>query len=240
MALATDPSWCSKGAQYFCCDNPVKIPDKPDVKLDFCYSTDGDFVEATEKDDAAEDNDDYLELWWYEDKCFSIPNKGDPSSQTRRAIEDSPYTNVKGLHRSEVAKLFTEDGRLLEVPVAESWVQDLLELSIAQAAADGAQDQHNGTLEERNGSRFSKICKPDKTVINTFNTSPYPGVGALSPSRLVFNLGTTGICFSAALVQTSHQQLANGLKTVVEHGKCIRTFICRDEKNIRADVCCRH
>ncbi|KAG8162769.1 hypothetical protein KVR01_007247 [Diaporthe batatas] len=222
MALATDPTSCSKGSQYFCCDNPVKIPDKPDVKLDFCYSTDGDFVEATEKDDAAEDSDDYLELWWYEDECFSIPNKGDPSKQNQRRdlIAD---VDVEGLHRSQIAKIFLDEGSVLEVPLSSPWVQDLLHLSTAAASSgwrpDRGQQQgdNNSTLEERNGSRFSKICRPDKTVINTFSSSPYPGVGKLTPSRLVYNLGTTGICFGATLVTTAHSQLAQGLKTVVEH-----------------------
>ncbi|KAI3319646.1 glycoside hydrolase [Xylariaceae sp. AK1471] len=216
MALATDPTHCSQGAQYFCCNNPVKIPDKPDVKLDFCYSTEGDFVEASEKDDAAEDSDDYLELWWYENKCFSIPNKDDPSVQ-KRTNERFKDIDITSLHRSQIAHLIREDGQVFEVPLADPWVQDLLKLSAAASRKVSKHVNHNSTLEERNGSRFSKICRPDKTVINTFNTSPYPGVGVLSPSRLVFNLGTSGICFGATLITTSHQQLAGGLKTVVEH-----------------------
>lgn len=220
MALATDPTGCSKGSQYFCCDSSVKIPDKPDIKLDFCYSTDGDFVEASEKDDAPEDSDDYLELWWYEDQCFSIPNKADPSNN-KRATEDLDDIDVSGLHRSEIAKIITEDGRVFELPMKDPWVQNLLELSVVELATDGELGKHNGNiaLEERNGARFSKICRPDKTTINTFSTSPYPGAAVLSPSRLVFNLGTSGICLGATLITTSHQQLANGLRTVVEHGE---------------------
>ncbi|KAK7958032.1 glycoside hydrolase family 18 protein [Apiospora saccharicola] len=219
MALATDPSGCSRGAQYFCCDNPVTIPDKPtDVKRDYCFSTEGDFVEAAEKDDAAEDSDDILELWWYEDKCFSIPNKDDPSVQARD-LQALRSIDVEGLHRSEIAKVHTADGGVLELPLDDPWVQELLELGVSSSESDYEQESHNhnGTLEERNGSRFSKICRPDKTVINTFNTSPYPGVGVLSPSRQVFNLGTAGVCLGASLVTTAHSQLAKGLKVVVEH-----------------------
>lgn len=221
MALATDPGSCSKGAEYFCCDNPVKIPDQPaDVKRDYCFSTEGDFVEAAEKDDAAEDHDDILELWWYEDKCFSIPNKADPSVQTRD-LKGLRSVDVEALHRREIAKVHTADGGVFELPLDDPWVQELLELGVD---ASDSEDEpvihsHNGTLEERNGSRFSKICRPDKTVINTFSTSPYPGVGVLSPSRQVFNLGTAGVCLGASLVTTAHSQLVKGLKVVVEHGE---------------------
>ncbi len=228
MALATDPTHCSKGSQYFCCDNPVKIPDKPDVKLEFCYSTDGDFVEASEKDDGALDSDDILELWWYEDECFSIPNTADPSIQKRNNDSTFGLPQVHDLHRSEIAKIYTADGQLFEVPLIEAWVRDLLDQSVAASIEDTfgqdndiilGESHGNNTLEERNGSRFSKICRPDKTVINTFSTSTYPGVRLLTPSRLVFNIGTQGVCFGAGLVTTAHSALTAGLKTVVEHGR---------------------
>ncbi|KAI1497269.1 glycoside hydrolase [Biscogniauxia marginata] len=227
-----NPTHCSKGSQYFCCDNPVKIPDQPDVKLDFCYSTEGDFVEASEKDDWALDSDDILELWWYEDERFSIPNTADPSVQKINNDSTFGLPQVHNLHRSEIVKIYTTDGELFEVPLREAWVQDLLDQSVAASIEDTLwqdedltlrESQGNNTLEERNKRRFTKICGPDNTVVNTFSTSPYPGVSLRTPSLLVFNLGTQGVCFGAALVTTAHSALTAGLKTVVEHATELQT-----------------
>ncbi|KAI5919754.1 glycoside hydrolase [Camillea tinctor] len=233
MALATDPSNCSKGAQYLCCNNPVKIPDKPDIKLDFCYSTEGDFVEASEKDDGPLNSDDILELWWYEDKCFSIPNTADPSVQKRNNDNSLGLPQVNAFDRSEIVKIYTSDDQFFEVTLTETWVQDLLDHSVIAPPIENTLWQNenltlgrpegNNTLEERNKSRYSKICRPDKAVINRFASSTYPGVSSLASSRLVFNVGTQGICFGTSLATTAHSALAAGLKVVVEHATELQT-----------------
>ena len=226
--IATDPSGCSEGYQFFCCSNPTKTPDVP-TNTDFCYSTEGDFVEASEKDDDPVDDKDILELYWYEDECFSIPNNADPSVHKRASQLEASYS-IAGLRPDQIVKIFTDSGVSFEIPLSVPWAQDILEQSLAADIRDVI-DEHekvgfgNHSLEERGGGRFSKICQANGNTINTFTTAAYPGAGGLirNGGRLVYAATTTGGCLTLGLVKVAHSSIQAGVKIVVEHGRIPRT-----------------
>ncbi|KAK0630488.1 hypothetical protein B0T17DRAFT_222151 [Bombardia bombarda] len=224
--IANDPSGCfGTGSQFFCCENPSKTPDIP-VKNDFCFSTEGDFVEATEKDEDAIDSHDILELWWYEDECFAIPNTADPSVH-KRAVDISSSYDLSGLEPNEILTLWTDSGMSYQFPITDEFAREIFDKSLAAGFRDSLGGGYenvgvttNGTsIEERTGSRISKICNANNVQINSFSTSTYPGSQSLikNSGRLVFASVTTGGCLALNLGKVAHGALAAGVKVVVEH-----------------------
>ncbi|GFF87212.1 chitotriosidase-1 [Aspergillus udagawae] len=89
--IAQDPSqtsFCDSGSSFYCCDLPLEdIPDS-DSDLNFCQSTDGDYVlsiQDTSNNNYDDDGNpaDILELWWYEEDVFVIPNDASPDNMKR-------------------------------------------------------------------------------------------------------------------------------------------------------------
>lgn len=83
--IATDPSKAGicdgDTSSYYCCDAPLEdVPDDQD-NLNFCQSLDDMYVLSNEYDDD-ENPADLIELYWYENEIFTVPNNEDPSTWT--------------------------------------------------------------------------------------------------------------------------------------------------------------
>lgn len=89
--IAQDPSklsFCDSGSAFYCCDAPVEeLPDN-DSSLNFCASSDGDYVlsisdGSTNNYDDDGNPADIIELYWYEDDVFVVPNDASPDVMKR-------------------------------------------------------------------------------------------------------------------------------------------------------------
>ncbi|KAF2154797.1 glycoside hydrolase family 18 protein [Myriangium duriaei CBS 260.36] len=82
--IATDPSkagLCDSGSSYYCCDAPLQ--DTPDDQndLSFCQTLDDMYTLSNEFDDDGNPAD-VVELYWYENEIFVVPNNESPDEHT--------------------------------------------------------------------------------------------------------------------------------------------------------------
>ncbi|KAF7505728.1 hypothetical protein GJ744_000494 [Endocarpon pusillum] len=78
--VAQDPTklLCDVGSSFYCCDAPTSSTDDNDLSLNFCVPLDNDYLLSNEYDDDGNPAD-IIELYWYENQVFVVPNDADPS-----------------------------------------------------------------------------------------------------------------------------------------------------------------
>jgi chitinase len=145
---------------------------------------------------------DLLELYWYEDECYPIPNTGDPDSMKRWLPEleygyegKRPTAMPPGSRNDGVPKICNADNECYNVlsPEKDIGFQQLL---------SSALNHSHAVLEPR--GRVAKICLP-KGKSNSFKAKYYPGVLPLSARGRQFygamKTGVqTGLCAALPLV----------------------------------------
>ena len=157
---------------------------------------------------------DILEMYWYEDECYSIPNTGDPDSMKRSVYghtPNRPLTQPAGGRNDGVPKLCNEDDECFNIldPDSDLDFQRLLALVTNSS-------QVFEPLEPR--ARTPKICLPNGKT-NNFVAKSYPGVLPLSArGRQFYGVVKSGakaaLCQGLPLVLGA-RQLA--VKYVTEH-----------------------
>lgn len=157
---------------------------------------------------------DILEMYWYEDDCFSIPNTGDPDSMKRSLYGPTskrPFAQRVGGLNDGVPKLCNEYDECFNILDPES---DLEFQRLLAIVTNGSYVSES--LEPR--ARTPKICLPNKQS-NNFVAKSYPGVLPLSArGRQFYGVVKSGakaaVCQGLPLVLGA-RQLA--VKYVMEH-----------------------
>ncbi|KAJ6086050.1 glycoside hydrolase family 18 protein [Penicillium sp. IBT 16267x] len=176
----------------------------------FCSAADTAYVYSDELD--SDDNStDFVELYWYEDDCFTIPNTGDPDLMKRWYALYDKVGEGEVLKRSVAPpsenenegspKICMDDG-CFNVPRSE--YEDFEEL--LWSVGNFTHSSYGEVVGEvvPRGSRIAKICQ-NKKQISQFNAKGYSPVNVLSNSRQFF-----GVVKSAA-----KSAICNGLPIVL-------------------------
>ncbi|GKZ40158.1 hypothetical protein AbraIFM66950_002704, partial [Aspergillus brasiliensis] len=189
----------------------------------FCSAADTDYVYSDELD--SDDNSaDFVELYWYEDDCFTIPNTGNPDLMKRWYALYDKVTEGEVLKRSvesssenehEDSRRVCVDDGCFNVPRSE--YDDFEEL--LWSVGNFTQTSYGEVLGEvvPRGSRVAKICK-NKKQISKFTAKGYSPVSVLSNSRQFFGVVKSGakaaICNGLPIVLGKR---VLGTDYVVEH-----------------------
>ncbi|EPE06529.1 chitinase class V [Ophiostoma piceae UAMH 11346] len=235
-------AWClSNTAEYYCCDKLANDDDN-DVVSNVCADTHGDYVENDEHD---EDGNvaDFMELYMYEDECFSVPNRADPTtdyskrwldgssrgglSNGTKLLGDLIATGLDALAESQKQLLAAaapiggrNDGhaKICDADgmcyyVSGAQDVDYAELKDLRAMLEIDSAHAEGELEER-GSRQAKICIP-KSKGSAFKAKHYPGVTKLAAKGLNFRTAVD-IAKCAGMALSNGARIL-GEKYVTEH-----------------------
>ncbi|KAG4435727.1 hypothetical protein IFR05_008777 [Cadophora sp. M221] len=200
-------------ASYYCCDQFNQTAPTTDPP-NFCVAADTDYVLSGSADPDG-NVADILELYWYEDDCFSIPNTGDPDSMKRSFYSPTsqrPIAEGPGGFNDGLPKLCNERDECFKILDAES---DLDYQRLLAIITNGTVVSDE-SLEPR--ARTPKICLPNKKT-NNFVAKSYPGVLPLSArGRQYYGVVKSGakaaLCNSLPLILGA-RQLA--VKYVTEH-----------------------
>ncbi|KAJ5958894.1 glycoside hydrolase family 18 protein [Penicillium vulpinum] len=189
----------------------------------FCSAADTAYVYSDELD-SDENSADFVELYWYEDDCFTLPNTGDPDLMKRwfalydkvgegeiwkRSVAPPPGKRNEGFPKICI------DEDCFNVPKSEH--QDFEELlwSVGNFT-HGSYVEVVGEVVPR-ASRTAKICQ-NKKQISKFSAKPYSPVSILSTSRQFFGVVKSGaksaLCNGLPVVLGKR---ALGTNYVVEH-----------------------
>ena len=217
QTVATDPSWCDTGSNYFCCDQPPgSIPDAP-TNLDFCVAPNDAYV-LSDANDLDGNPADLLELYWYEDDCFAVPNTADPSVHKRWTDMIARFADTRLVKRWD--PMTRTDPSLPSVCLNEAncWsIPDTQDSGFQQLLAEVQEFRNHTEAVLVPRARTPKFCLPNGKK-NSFTAKNYPSVSTLSGSRQFFRVVKTGVkagvCASLPLVLGAR---AVGDDYVVEH-----------------------
>lgn len=188
--VALGPESCAKKFPLICLQtDPTNDPPN------FCSAADTDYIYSDELDSDGNPTD-FIELYWYEDDCFTLPNTGSPDVMKRWY---SLYEKVGGLtaKRSVLATQGDEDYDLPQLcegddcyTVPKLHSEEFRELlwAIGNATEEDSDGIFGGLFPR---ARKPKICQNKKTI-STFKAKNYPSVGTLSATRQFYGVVKSG------------------------------------------------